>query len=164
MSLSEWHRNHFLRWKMITSLANVRLHPIDKLLGDCFSVQPDLFFRLCRPATVGIHHLSWISCFLNRWIIPSPQFHHWHHDNDARSYNKNFAPHLVIFDVLFCTVYFPVGYSMPAEYGIPDPVPEGFWGQIIYRFRPMKVAEETAGLFGHMGAESSGPEATGHLS
>jgi hypothetical protein len=36
---------------------------------------------------------------------------------------------------------------MPGKYGIPDPVPHGFWGQIIYPVRPINLAEETAGLF-----------------
>jgi sterol desaturase/sphingolipid hydroxylase (fatty acid hydroxylase superfamily) len=168
------HRVHHTSTNM-DWLANVRLHPIDKILGDCFQFIPIFCLGFADTPLLAYTIFLGFQSFLNhsnikidfgplRWIIASPQFHHWHHDNDARSYTKNFAPHLVIFDVLFRTAYFPPGYSMPAKYGIPDPVPQGFWGQIIYPFCPINLAEETAGLFDHTAAERSGPEATEHLS
>lgn len=70
-----------------------------------------------------------------RWIIAGPEFHHWHHCNDPDAYNKNFAPHLVVFDLLFGTAYFPPDRSTPERYGIPEAVPAGFWAQITSPLR-----------------------------
>jgi len=35
-----------------------------------------------------------------RWLIAGPDFHQWHHCENPAAYNRNFSPHLVIFDRL----------------------------------------------------------------
>ena len=67
-----------------------------------------------------------------RWVIASPQFHHWHHCRDPSAYDRNFAPHLVVFDFLFGTAKIPPARVMPDCYGAHDVVPADFWGQMLH--------------------------------
>lgn len=124
-------------------LANVRLHPVDKLLGDCFQFIPIFWMGFADAPLLAYTIFLGFQGFLNhsnvrlnygplRWIIASPQFHHWHHCADRHAYNKNFAPHLVIFDLLFGTAYLPPNGERPDQYGLEEAVPEGFWQQMIY--------------------------------
>jgi sterol desaturase/sphingolipid hydroxylase (fatty acid hydroxylase superfamily) len=127
-------------------LVNVRVHPVDKILSDCVQIIPTLMLGfspvplLAFTAFLGIQgFLVHSNLRLNygplRWILVGPQFHHWHHSNDRRAYDRNFAPHLVIFDLLFGTARLPPPDAMPAGYGVTDEVPEGFLSQLIHPFR-----------------------------
>jgi len=127
-------------------LANVRLHPLDKLLGDCFQFIPIFFLGFSSPAILAYTIFLAFQGFLNhsnvrlnygplRWIIASPSFHHWHHCEEPEFYDKNFSPHLVIWDRVFGTAYIPPARSSPPSFGIPDPIPERFLTQLISPFR-----------------------------
>ena len=68
-----------------------------------------------------------------RFVLATPQYHHWHHSADR--VDVNFAVHLPFIDRLFGTFYLP-GSRWPAVYGIRDnPVPEGYWAQLALPFR-----------------------------
>lgn len=69
-----------------------------------------------------------------RWLIGTPEFHHWHHSADPEAHNKNFAGELPLLDLLFGTFYLPKGL-MPATYGTSEPVPNGYFGQMLHPFR-----------------------------
>jgi len=127
-------------------LANVRLHPFDKMLGDCFQFIPIFCLGFSSAAVLTYTICLGFQGFLNhsniktdfgplRWIIANPQFHHWHHHHDPKYQNKNFSPHLVIFDRLFGTAYLPPDRSVPETYGLHEGEPKGFWGQLTYPFR-----------------------------
>jgi sterol desaturase/sphingolipid hydroxylase (fatty acid hydroxylase superfamily) len=63
-------------------------------------------------------------------LISTPGFHHWHHTNDApERINKNYASILPWVDKLFGTFYLPEKW--PEVYGIDQPSPRGFVGQIL---------------------------------
>ncbi|HBZ70163.1 MAG TPA: hypothetical protein DEP35_10680 [Deltaproteobacteria bacterium] len=147
--LWRFHRVHHSSRRM-DWLANVRLHPVDKILGDCFQFIPIFCLGFASAPLLAYTIVLGFQGFLNhsntrisfgflRWIVASPQFHHWHHCDDSEAYpeayNKNFAPHFVIFDRLFGTIYLPRDRSMPERYGAPESVPAGFWQQMIYPFR-----------------------------
>jgi sterol desaturase/sphingolipid hydroxylase (fatty acid hydroxylase superfamily) len=151
--LWRFHRVHHSSRQM-DWLANVRLHPVDKLFEDSFKFIPIFWVGFADMPVLAYTILLTLHGFLNhsnvninfgflRWIIASPQFHHWHHANDPDSYNKNFAPHLAVFDLLFGTAYLPAGRSMPNKYGIAEAVPESFWGQMIYPLRKTDPASPT---------------------
>ncbi len=70
-----------------------------------------------------------------RWLLASPQFHHWHHANETHAFDKNFAGQLPFLDALFGTLYIP-GKAMPKAYGTGDPVPPLYHEQLLYPFRP----------------------------
>jgi lathosterol oxidase len=61
-----------------------------------------------------------------RWLLATPQFHHWHHGAEREAVDKNFAVHLPVLDWLFGTFYLPAD-RWPASYGLAGgkPVPEG---------------------------------------
>lgn len=67
-----------------------------------------------------------------RWIVNTPQWHHWHHSAHAEALNKNFG--LPAVDLLFGTAYLPKGVYA-TEFGIDDPVPEASYArQMAYPF------------------------------
>lgn len=69
-----------------------------------------------------------------RYLLATPQFHHWHHAAESEAVDKNFAVHLPVIDWLFGTFYLP-GRRWPSRYGLEgDPVPEGYGRQLAYPF------------------------------
>lgn len=71
-----------------------------------------------------------------RWLLATPQFHHWHHAADAEGIDKNFAVHLPVIDMVFGTFFLPIG-RWPARYGLSDgqTLPGGYFRQFIHPFR-----------------------------
>jgi sterol desaturase/sphingolipid hydroxylase (fatty acid hydroxylase superfamily) len=142
--LWKFHRIHHSSEEM-DWLVNVRVHPVDKFFADCIQAVPTFFLGFSPIPLLAFTIFLGFQGFLNhanlqanygplRWIVVSPQFHHWHHSNDLGSYDKNFAPHLVIFDLLFGTARIPPSNAMPATYGVTDEVPKGFLSQLIHPF------------------------------
>jgi len=81
---------------------------------------------------------EWMTRFRLRaldWLLVTPRFHHWHHAAHPEAVDRNFAVHLPWIDRLFGTAHLPVEW--PQAYGIAgDPVPEGYWRQLKWPFRP----------------------------
>ena len=73
-----------------------------------------------------------------RWLIATPQFHHWHHADEAQAIDKNFAVHLPVIDALFGTMYLPDRW--PRGYGLSQsaPVPNGYLKQFAWPFAPSR--------------------------
>jgi lathosterol oxidase len=71
-----------------------------------------------------------------RWLLATPQFHHWHHAADPAAVDRNFAVHLPVLDRLFGSYYLP-GDEWPAAYGIASgaAIPEGYLRQFAAPFR-----------------------------
>jgi len=71
-----------------------------------------------------------------RWLLATPQFHHWHHGAEAEAVDKNFAVHLPLLDWVFGTFHLP-GDRWPASYGLNDgaKVPDGYIRQFAFPFR-----------------------------
>ncbi len=68
-----------------------------------------------------------------RYLFASPVFHRWHHTSQAEGLNRNFAPTFPFIDLLFGTFYMPP--RLPTRFGIEDPVPASFLGQMLFPFR-----------------------------
>ncbi len=69
-----------------------------------------------------------------RHILVTPCFHHWHHSDDPRAANCNFAVHLPMLDRLFGTCFQPQAW--PASYGIGEErLPPGLLRQLAYPLR-----------------------------
>jgi sterol desaturase/sphingolipid hydroxylase (fatty acid hydroxylase superfamily) len=125
-------------------LAAARLHPLDQVVTKVLTIVP-LYLLGFSKATFGAYlglatfHAVLIHANVRfkfgplRWLITSPQFHHWHHSNDPQAHNKNFAGELPVLDLLFGTFYLP-GNNMPTEYGVSERVPAKYFRQIIYPF------------------------------
>jgi lathosterol oxidase len=73
-----------------------------------------------------------------RWVIATPQFHHWHHSAEKEALDTNFAVHFPFLDMIFGTFYMP-GQRWPTLYGVHNnDVPESYLGQWAYPFLSAK--------------------------
>ncbi|GAB4555547.1 MAG: sterol desaturase family protein [Rhizobacter sp.] len=69
-----------------------------------------------------------------RYLIVTPNFHHWHHSQDDEAIDKNYAAHFAFLDYLFGTAV-KADRTWPAQYGVVgDYVPNGFWKQLRFPF------------------------------
>lgn len=126
-------------------LAAHRVHPVDQIITKGVSLLP-IFALGFSELPIGIFAFvyGWHSILLHanikinfgplKWLLASPEFHHWHHANQRAAYDKNFAGQLSILDVVFRTAYMPKG-KMPSRYGTHDPVPRTYFSQLIYPFQ-----------------------------
>lgn len=75
-----------------------------------------------------------------RWldkVLANPEFHHWHHANEADSIGHNYAPALPQWDLIFGTYFMPDRASgrRPAHYGIDEYIPRNMLGMLTYPLR-----------------------------
>lgn len=69
-----------------------------------------------------------------RYVIVTPNFHHWHHSQDDEAIDKNYAAHFAFLDHLFGTAV-QSDRVWPDRYGVVgDYVPNGFWKQVKFPF------------------------------
>ncbi|MBC7996233.1 MAG: sterol desaturase family protein, partial [Rhizobacter sp.] len=69
-----------------------------------------------------------------RYLIVTPNFHHWHHSQDNEAIDKNYAAHFAFLDYLFGTAV-KSDRAWPGQYGVVgDYVPNGFWKQLKFPF------------------------------
>ena len=69
-----------------------------------------------------------------RYIIVTPNFHHWHHSQDQAALDRNYAAHFAFLDYLFGTAV-KSDKLWPAQYGVlGDYVPNGFFKQLKFPF------------------------------
>jgi sterol desaturase/sphingolipid hydroxylase (fatty acid hydroxylase superfamily) len=126
-------------------LAAARVHPLDQIVTKALTIVP-LYILGFSKTTFGAYlglatfHAVFIHANVRfrfgplRWLIGTPEFHHWHHSKDSEAHNKNYAGELPLLDVLFGTFYLPKD-RMPEEYGTSEPVPTGYFGQMLHPFR-----------------------------
>jgi sterol desaturase/sphingolipid hydroxylase (fatty acid hydroxylase superfamily) len=131
------HSIHELDW-----LAASHLHPLDQIFVRSAAVLPLYalgFGRLSLGAFVVLTTLQAIFVHANvrltfgplRWLIATPQFHHWHHAREAEAYNSNYAGEFPAVDALFGTLYLPA-QRWPAQYGIDEHEPAGYLRQLVW--------------------------------
>ncbi len=130
------HSSELLDW-----LAASRLHVVDIVATRGFGFVPLYVLGFSESAIIA--YLTWTSfqaIFIHsnvrfkfgplRWILATPQFHHWHHS--ATTYDKNFAVNLPIIDMMFGTFHMPKD-AWPDAYGLEGrPVPDGYVKQLLY--------------------------------
>lgn len=69
-----------------------------------------------------------------RYLVVTPNFHHWHHARDPEAIDRNYAAHLAFLDYLFGTAVrsdkrWPQRYGVVGRY-----VPDGYWRQFAFPF------------------------------
>src|SRR6476646_8999516 len=101
-------------------LAGARVHPVDQILTKGVSIVPIVAFGF-SDVVIGLYALlyQWQSVLIHanvrigfgplRWLVASPEFHHWHHSADLEARDKNFAGQLSFLDALFGSLYMPKG-------------------------------------------------------
>jgi len=69
-----------------------------------------------------------------RYLIVTPNFHHWHHSQDQEALDRNYAAHFAFLDYLFGTAV-KSDKLWPERYGVlGDYVPDGFFRQLKFPF------------------------------
>jgi sterol desaturase/sphingolipid hydroxylase (fatty acid hydroxylase superfamily) len=126
-------------------LASARLHPLDQVFTRAMTILP-LFMMGFTRETLGIYVVfaAFWALFIHanvrlrfpglRWVLATPEYHHWHHSADPEARDKNFAGQTPLVDVLFGTCYLPKD-RWPAGYGVEDPVPARYLPQLVFPFR-----------------------------
>jgi sterol desaturase/sphingolipid hydroxylase (fatty acid hydroxylase superfamily) len=124
-------------------LASGRLHPIDQIFTHGVVVIP-LYLLGFNGAVFGgvVVFFTLLALFQHanvrlrfpvvRWVINTPEWHHWHHALDREAINKNFGTPVI--DKLFGTAYMPRDLR-PSGFGTAEPVPPvGYVRQLAYPF------------------------------
>jgi sterol desaturase/sphingolipid hydroxylase (fatty acid hydroxylase superfamily) len=130
--------------KAMDWLAGARMHFVEVVLLRAVTSLP--LFTLGFSPTVLQAYIGFVYVYssllhanlagdfdrLGHWIA-TPRFHHWHHGLEKEAVDVNFAIHLPVLDKLFGTFHLPPG-RWPQGYGVPEPVPHGYWAQARYPF------------------------------
>ena len=136
-------------------VASGRLHPLDQAFTQAFTVFPLVLLGYSAGVFGGVTvAITFIALFQHanvrlrfpglRWVINTPEWHHWHHALDAAARDKNFG--LPVVDLMFGTAYLPKGEHAVA-FGTRSPVPaDGYLRHLAYPFSAR--AKEAAGQVG----------------
>lgn len=156
--LWRFHRVHHSVREMDWLAAN-HLHPLDETFVRSAAVLPLYalgFGRLSLGAFIVLITLQSIFIHANvrmtfgplRWVIATPQFHHWHHAREPQAANTNYAGEFPALDALFGTLYLPAD-RWPAQYGVDGTEPAGYLRQLAWPLhaqcagRPTVVGQQT---------------------
>ncbi|MEZ4813731.1 MAG: sterol desaturase family protein [Bdellovibrionota bacterium] len=129
-------------------LASSRLHLVDIVAVRSLTFIPIFIINFSEQATlaylsfVSIHAIFIHSNFKMNFgvmekVLVFPRFHHWHHADEDRAIDKNFALHFPFWDKLFGSYLLPRD-EWPKEYGISDganPPETTFWEQFLWSFK-----------------------------
>ena len=136
-------------------LAAARVHPLDQIVIKAFSLLPAFALGFSDVA-IGVYMilyglqsvLSHSNVRINfgplRWVLASPEFHHWHHSRNRETRDKNFAATLPLLDALFGTLHMPRG-QMPNECGLDQPIPATYPAQLLHPFRSIPTPKNQTG-------------------
>jgi lathosterol oxidase len=135
------HSSEYLDW-----LASSRLHLVDIVVTRAVAFVPlyalgfspealYAYLLFASIQAIAIHSNLRFDFGPLRYVLVTPQFHHWHHTAQREFVDRNFAVHLPAIDWLFGTYFLP-GNRWPERYGIEgSPVPDGWLRQLIHPFR-----------------------------
>jgi sterol desaturase/sphingolipid hydroxylase (fatty acid hydroxylase superfamily) len=142
------HSTRHLDW-----VSGLRNHPLDGvflapgfflLLAAGFSLQlTGILLVVQLLLGIFLHaNVRWRLRPLHKLVI-TPEFHHWHHADEPDAHNTNYSVFLPVWDLLFGTYYLPAD-RRPQVYGVHEPLPEDFAGQLLHPLReapsPLLVA------------------------
>jgi sterol desaturase/sphingolipid hydroxylase (fatty acid hydroxylase superfamily) len=83
-------------------------------------------------------HLPWGPL---KYLIVTPDFHHWHHSSDQEALDRNYAAHYAFLDYLFGTVA-KADRPFPKEYGVlGDYVEPGFIKHQLFPFKKLPKSD-----------------------
>ena len=136
------HSSQTMNW-----LAGSRSHLIDLLLDRSFIFIPIYvlgfnesvlvaYTTIVALQSVWAHANSHIDLGWLKYVIVTPQYHHWHHAKDVAAHDKNFAVHFPFIDMIFGT-YHSLKHGWPNETGIQeaDFPKSNYLKQFLYPFK-----------------------------
>lgn len=130
-------------------LASSRLHVVEILVNRFVGYLP-IFILGFSPAAVYAYlvFVSFHAIFIHanvrfrfpllRWVIATPEFHHWHHSSENEAVDINYAGFLPIYDVLFRTCHMPQHTASVFGTRSSTQVPDGIVEQFLFPFRSEK--------------------------
>ena len=136
-------------------LAGSRVHFVETVLTRSIVLLPLLFLGFSQAtvnayavlvgiqavvahANIGIR-FGWLE-----YLVVLPRYHHWHHARHTGYWDRNYAIHLPVVDMLMGSFKLPRDCSWPEEYGVfkRESVPEGFVAQHLAPFRSERTYDE----------------------
>jgi len=136
--------------KRMDWLAGSRQHVLEIILTRCVVLVPvfvlgfpkaviDLYIIIVGFQAVFNHANARFNFGWLKYIIVTPQFHHWHHSSDKAAIDKNYAAHFSFLDYIFGTAV-KGEKEWPKEYGVVgDYVPDGLIKQQLFPFTGDKI-------------------------
>ena len=140
------HSSRDLDW-----LAGSRVHFVETVLTRSIVLLPLLVLGFSAPvvnayvilvglqavvahANIGVR-FGWLE-----YVIVLPRYHHWHHARHIDYWDRNYAIHLPLVDMLMGSFKLPRDDSWPEEYGVLklETVPEGIVAQHLMPFRRVR--------------------------
>ncbi|EKF75594.1 hypothetical protein A11A3_01947 [Alcanivorax hongdengensis A-11-3] len=123
-------------------LASSRLHLVE-IVANRFAGYLPIFFLGFAPSAVYAYlvFVSFHAIFIHanvrfrfpgvRWLIATPEFHHWHHSSEDEAVDRNYAAFLPFYDKVFGTLFMPdrlaARYGTRASTRVPEGVVKQFW-------------------------------------
>lgn len=126
-------------------LAGSRLHMVEILVTRIAVLTPlfllgfdksvvDMYIVIVGFQAVFNHanvHLPWGPL---KYLIVTPDFHHWHHSSEKVAIDKNYAAHFAFIDYFFGTAV-KTDRQFPEKYGVVGSrIPDGYLKQQVYPF------------------------------
>ncbi|RYE78584.1 MAG: sterol desaturase family protein [Myxococcales bacterium] len=92
-------------------------------------------------ANIGIN-FGWLE-----YVLVLPRYHHWHHARHIDYWDRNYAIHLPLVDMLMGSFKLPKDGSWPEEYGVLrlETVPEGIVAQHLMPFSSQETYDDYVG-------------------
>lgn len=134
------HSSKYMDW-----LAGSRLHILELLVTRSFVLAPvyvlgfskevvDAYIIIVGFQAVFNHANVQVPVGWLKYLIVTPQFHHWHHSSDQPAIDRNYAAHFAFLDYLFGTAVQSKD-EWPQDYGVRgDYVPDGLIRQQAFPF------------------------------
>lgn len=133
-------------------VASGRLHPLDSAFTQAVTVLPLFVLGYDAGIFAGVTvFVTLLALFQHanvrlrfpvlRWVINTPEWHHWHHALDEEARDKNFG--LPVVDKIFGTAYMPKG-RRPVAFGTTTPVPQDdYLSQLRFPFTEAARGQST---------------------
>jgi len=125
-------------------LAAAHQHPLDLMFMKAGALFP-LFVLGFSTEAIGTYFLVyyWQSYLVHanvrlnygplRYVLVSPEFHHWHHSSEMEARDKNFAGIFSFYDLLFGSIHVSNGQKAKT-FGVDAPMPSGYLALLAYPF------------------------------
>ena len=134
-------------------IAAVHQHPIDLIFLKAGSILPLVLLGVSAEAIAAYGLIFFWQSFLDhanvrfnfgplKYVIVSPEFHHWHHSREQQARDRNFAGTFAFYDILFGSVYLPKS-KKPKLFGIDHPMPRGYFSLLTHPFLAFRHARRS---------------------
>lgn len=136
-------------------LSGVRVHPLELFFLRTAQIVPLVWLGF-PPHVYTVVPFGWFlfGCFTHsnlklpwgplKWLVVTPQYHHWHHSTDLALRDTNFGGFIPLWDWAFGTLTPPVG--TPEVTGVTVPVPDGYLRSIAFALFPGRAYRHALAL------------------